>query len=365
MKTVHPDYKNCGLNVISSIMRYYGACCGQETHPLIDRLLQKNYQNIVFMLFDGMGMDVLERYLPEEGFLRRNNSQVMTALYPSTTTNVTSSYETGLAPVEHAWLGWTLYFDEIEKPVDVFINKSNGEEAAEYDVAWRYIPKVSVFEKLEQTGNVKASSVSAFSEDYCVESLEELFRATEELCKDQERHYIYTYWNEPDHTMHGHGCHCNEIGSILREIEERTEQLAKSVGDDTLIILTADHGLIDAVHHYLDDHPRIVEMLRHVPTIEARAASFHVKEEYYQSFPVVFREEYGENFILLKRDEFIRQYLGNGVEHTKIRSFVGDYVALATGNDCIDKWRSDFELKGVHAGLTEQEMLVPLIIAKK
>lgn len=365
MRIVKPDYENCGLNVIASIMRYFGAETDQKTHPCVDRLLEKEYKYIVFMLFDGMGMDVLGHYLPENSFLRSHTEQVMTALYPSTTTNVTSSYETGLAPISHAWLGWTLYFNEIDKPVDVFINKSNGEIAADYDVAWRYIPKESLFDKLNATGNVEACSVSAFTDEYYAETVEDVFEWVKKLCRGDRQRYIYTYWNEPDHTMHGHGCRDERLGDILKDIEARTEQMVRELPDDTLVILTADHGLIDARHHYLDDHPRIEEMLRHQPTIEARAASFHVKAEYLEAFPRVFREEYGEKFLLIPHEDFIMQYLGKGPEHKKIRDFVGDYVALATDRDCIDnRRRSDFELKGVHAGLTEQEMLVPLIVAK-
>ena len=363
MKYVLPDYENCGLNVIASIMKHFGVPGHKKTHPVMDRILEKKYSKVVFMLFDGMGMDVLERYLDESDFLRSHNRHVMKAVYPSTTTNVTSSYETGLYPKEHAWLGWTLYFDEIEKPVDIFINKSNGEEAAEYDVAWRYIPKESLFDKVTEAG-VEACSVSAFTDEYYAETTEDLFAITKELCEKEGRRYIYTYWNEPDHHMHGHGCHVEELGDILKEISARTEKLVSQIPDDTLVILTADHGLIDAKHHYLDDHPRIADMLRHVPTVEARAASFHVKKESLADFPRVFREEYGENFLLLSRDEFIDQFLGEGEEHPKLRDFVGDYMALSTDRDCIDKYRSDFELKGVHAGLTPQEMLVPLIIAK-
>ena len=365
MKIIKPDYHNCGLNVVSSILKYFDVSCTQPTHPFMDRMLEKGYRNIVFMLFDGMGMDVINRFLPEDSYIRTHIAKELTAVYPSTTTNATTSLECAQAPVEHAWLGWTLYFDEINKPVDIFLNKSNGEPAAEYDVAWEYIPKVSLFEKFANRDDVAAISISAFSDEYYAENMQELFSLTNSVCHKPGKHYVYTYWNEPDHTMHGEGCSSVLLSEILREIDDRTRALAESLPEDTLLLLTADHGLIDARHHYLDDHPRIAEMIKHVPTIEARAASFHVKEEYMDVFPQIFREEYGENFLLMNRKEFTRDYLGNGKMHKKVCDFVGDYMALATDHDCIDKYRSDFELKGVHAGLTEREMIVPLIVAKK
>ena len=36
MKYVLPDYENCGLNVISSIMKHFGVPGYKKTHPVMD-----------------------------------------------------------------------------------------------------------------------------------------------------------------------------------------------------------------------------------------------------------------------------------------------------------------------------------------
>ena len=363
MQIIKPDYHNCGINVTSSILKHYGAQFSHATHPVVDQALEKGYRHIVFALFDGMGISLLERMLPASSFLRRHMRTSMTAVYPSTTTCATTSIESARCPAEHAWLGWTLYFHEIEKAVDVFTNRSEGEEAAEYDVASRYIPRTSVMDALAAVPDLKTYCISNFTDDVYVETEDELFAAIQAYCQKDEKSYIYVYWNEPDHTMHGRGCYHEDVKTILQNINRKMEALRAQLDEDTLIMITADHGLVDAKHHYLDDHPRIAQMLEHRPTIEARAASFHVRKECLEAFPKVFREEYGEHFLLLDRESFINEYLGEGKVHPKVYAFVGDYMALATDQDCIDGYRSDFELKGVHAGLTADEMLVPLIIA--
>ena len=66
-------------------------------------------------------------------------------------------------------------------------------------------------------------------------------------------------------------------------------------------------------------------------------------------------------------DEYLRQgYAGEGPMHPKFREFLGDYMALATGDRILQYQTPDgidsVEFKAHHAGLTPKEMLVPLIV---
>ncbi len=361
MKIRYPDYFNCGLNVASSIMNYFGAPCAHKTHPVVDTYLAEAPNHVVLMLFDGMSMDVLRRALPEDSFLRRHTAHEMTAVFPSTTTNATTCIETGASPKEHAWLGWTLYFKEIDKPVDIFLNRTEGEISAEYNVAQRYIPRHFLFDQITAAGVAEGCYVSPFG-DIKVNTLDELFDTALALTQGDRRRYVYTYWGEPDHTMHGDGCTHEKVLAIVRDIDARVERFAAALPKGTLLMLTADHGLIDARHHYVEDFPELRDMLIRFPSVETRAASFHVKPDCLSRFPAAFRAAFGENFLLLTRDEFIDGFLGEGEENPKLRDFIGDFMALATDLDCIDGKRGDHELIGMHAGLTKEEMLVPLIV---
>ena len=363
MKILYPDYANCGLNVIASLLRYYGVPCAHTTHEAVDGWLTSAPKNVVLMLFDGMAIDILEKALPKDAFLRRHIAREMTAVYPSTTTNATSCIETGLSPKEHAWLGWTLYFKEIDKPVDIFINRSDGEIAADYHVANRYIPRSFVFDRITAAGVAEASCVSPFG-DVKVDTLDALFSTALSLARDDKKRYIYAYWGEPDHTMHEKGCYDDRVIDIVRDINARAERFCADMPEHTLFMLTADHGLIDARHRYLEDFPAMRDMLIRLPSVESRAASFFVKPECLSAFPAAFRAAYGEHFLLVPREAFIRDFLGDGRERDKLRDFIGDYMALATDADCVDGKRGDHELIGVHAGLTDREMRVPLIAAR-
>ncbi|MBR1584500.1 MAG: alkaline phosphatase family protein [Clostridia bacterium] len=366
MTICKPDYSNCCLNVISSITRAFGLPIPHPTLPFLDEKLQKkDYKNVIVMLFDGMGIDILRRALPEDSFLRTHLPHVLSAVYPSTTTNATTCIECGLSPREAGWLGWTLYFPQIQKPVDIFTNQSEGQPAADYNVAQRFIPREMIFPRIDAAGQAKACCVSRFG-DVTVHSVDEMFDTVLRLARDDQRRYIYAYDGDPDHTMHEDGCYAPSVLNFVRDVDRRVEAFVRELPDDTLLLLTADHGLIDAEFHYLEeDAPELLPMLVHAPSIEARAVSFHVKPEYKAAFPSAFEKHFGKHFLFMTGDAFIRDYLGDGETRPAVYDFVGDYMALATDPWCIQARRGNHELKGVHAGLTEQEMRVPLIVAKE
>ena len=83
-----------------------------------------------------------------------------------------------------------------------------------------------------------------------------------------------------------------------------------------------------------------------------------------RDFKERFEKEFGDKFILFDRDEFIEKgFCGPGEPHPKSLDFIGDVVAVATDDTALwhDNGAADV-FKALHAGFTEQEMKVPLII---
>ena len=365
MQIMFPDYENCGLNVVSSLMAYFGAPSRHKRHPMVESMLEGGkYRSAVLMLFDGMGMDALERFCAPDGFFRSRLKCEMTAVYPSTTTCATTSIECCRAPAEHGWLGWTLYFEAIDRHVDAFLNTYNGEPAADYPVAETFLPRRFVYRDINAAGKAEAHFISHHCDDLRIDTLDELTEQVRAQCEKPGRHFLYTYWNDPDHTMHDQGVTSDSVRDIILDIERRIESLAAALPEDTLLMITADHGLIDAKHLYVEDHPELMRALKRDTSIEPRATAFYVKDEYKKAFPDLFRECFGDDFMLLEREEFISRFLGPGERNPLLGSLVGDHMALACGPECIDMRRRDHSLIGVHAGLTAAEMRVPLITAR-
>ena len=76
-------------------------------------------KNIVLLVLDGMGLDVLKTHAPD-GFLMKNCEARLSSVYPCTTTSVLTTFETGLTPIEHGWLDWSHYFKEIGNGSDTY-----------------------------------------------------------------------------------------------------------------------------------------------------------------------------------------------------------------------------------------------------
>ncbi len=110
-----PDYTDSILNLSNSILKYYGIEPFHETHPGADYLLSKNFPHVVVILLDGLGMNILERNLTYRDFLRRNLYSDYSSVFPPTTTSSTTTFLSGLSPVEHGWLGWDVYFKQEDK----------------------------------------------------------------------------------------------------------------------------------------------------------------------------------------------------------------------------------------------------------
>lgn len=360
----YPDYDRSILSVASSVLKHFGVTdCEHKSLPELDELLNKNYKNVIVMLFDGMGTSVLKEHLAEDAFLRPHHLTNISSVYPSTTVAALTAIESGYSPIETGWIGWDLYFDEIGENVTVFKNtlQRNGKPAAEYNFPFKYIPYKRIFQRIEEVrGRKTAYCVSAFSK-YRSKSVHHICKTVYRLSKRRNQKYIYTYWHQPDNIMHIQGVHSTEAKNEVEMINREVEKLCKKL-KNTLIIITADHGQIDCVNEYLEDYPVLKDMLKIPPSVEPRALSLFIKEGKAETFKEEFNKVFGDSFRLMTKEEvFAENLLGYGTAHAKTKDFIGDYLAVATSNVILNYERSDFEPIGGHAGLVKEEMTVPFI----
>lgn len=361
----YPNYDKSILSIASSVLNHFGVKdCQHKTLPEFDELLNKDYKNVIVMLFDGLGVSAINEHLSENDFLRKHFVCPISSVFPSTTVAATTSIESGYSPAETAWLGWDLYFDEIGKNVAVFRNtlQENGEPAADYNVAWKYIPYKRIFERIEEVnGKGSAHCVSPFSK-YHSKSVHDICKAIKRLSRKRQKKYIYSYWYQPDKAMHGCGVKSRQAHEQILLINKEIERLCKHL-KNSLVIITADHGLCDSINEYLEDYPELSAMLKIPPSIEpSRALSFFVKDGMQEEFRNEFNKHFGDDFILMTKEEvFAENLFGFGKPHPKTYDFVGDFLAIATGEKSLLIEREEHTFIGVHAGLTEEEMTVPFI----
>lgn len=362
-----PDYSRCGVNLAASILRYFGADNGHSGLPELDAVLsQKKYQNLVLMLFDGMSMDALEYHLSKDSFARRHVVSVLSAVFPSTTTAATTSITSGLEPGSHGWIGWTLHFEQIKKSVDIFINRVQftKELAGQESAVKTWFPYTPVTELITRSGQATGRSVSPF-DDVIIDNIGDLFAQTSRLMGEEGRHYIYAYWPEPDHLMHVKGCRDEAVRQVITDIDRRLEDFLHQLGPEDLVLVTADHGLVDGIPDFFEDHPALESMLRISPCVEPRAAALYVHEEYIEVFPEAFKEAFGDHYLLMNQKQALESGLfGKGLMREELSSLIGDYFAVSAGPYALYQKHEHCGLIGMHGGLTEAEMNVPLIILR-
>ncbi|MCK5731504.1 MAG: nucleotide pyrophosphatase, partial [Tenericutes bacterium] len=59
---IFPDYNKCLMNISTSIIKHYGAGTKFSTLPILDNELDKDYRNVVVILVDAMGSEILKKH---------------------------------------------------------------------------------------------------------------------------------------------------------------------------------------------------------------------------------------------------------------------------------------------------------------
>ncbi len=363
MEIMYPDYDNCITNLACSVMKRFGVAPPNPTLPLADKLLERGTRNTVLMLLDGMGLNIMENNLAPDGFFKRNLAWVYSSVFPPTTVAATTSLDSGLYPVQTAWLGWTGYFKDLDKNVEYFTNKDfDTEEPIEFiNAARTYVSYREICSIINEETNSRAYYLAPFTEPF-PEDFDGLCREVERVCSLPGKKYIYAYWHEPDSVMHRKGCFSEKAKNVLQEIERRTEELARALKDkDTTFLITADHGHINSPKRVITDYPDIMECLVRMPSIEPRCVNMFVKDGMGEQLERAFAEHFPEDFMLLTREEVKKRGLfGRGAPHPRFDDMLGDYLAVAVGDISLYN-KSSKNFKANHAGLTRQEMEIPLL----
>ena len=368
-----PDYANSVLGVPTSILKHYGVPARHASLSEMDAILARGYKNVVMMIFDGFGSNLV----PADGFTGKHKIRDLSSVFPCTTAVSTMTLYSGMAPIEHGWMGWACNVQENDKCTVLFTARDfySGDPVSDkYLESLWYKPITmqvadatgikthGVFPEFLQPVKPKGICTTTTTD------MDDMFEKVKNICNSggEGRQFILSYWPDPDFLMHGIGTMVEPVKELIAKIDAKLKDLAAAV-KDTLIIVTADHGHIDVTESILlNDYPDILDCLTRYPSLELRTVSFDVKPEKAQEFQNLFNKHFGADFILMPGAEYISRFLGPGAPHPRVSEFIGDFIAIATGGRIIQYHPTDVEklnkFKGYHGGLTEIEMKVPLIV---
>ena len=360
-----PDFDNCILNISATLAEFLGCDNKNTTLEILKAELQKNYKNIICICFDGMGIHPIKLNLPQDDFLRKNIKQVVKSTFPSTTTCATTTINTNKYPLEHGWLGWSVYFENLGKVIEIFLD-TDAWTGEKYEISQKPIETTEFYfdsAKTDYQINTVLPpyvKVKNHKNNNVYETKEQFFSSLQNVCKQQGKQFCYAYYPEPDHTMHDFGASSSQAKELIQDISKNIENLYKNT-KNTLFVIFADHGHAD-VEGYIEIYKdqEIMDMLEIYPYLDGRAVAFKVKPQHKQQFAKIFEQKYGKDFEIYESKKLIDMgFFGKtGNKH----NLLGDYIAIGTytHKQMLLTPRSD-EFKSHHTSLTE-EMEVPLIL---
>lgn len=373
---IMPNYENSILNLINSILRHYNIKTKYKGLNQLKKYLQKDYKNVVLIVLDGMGYNILKDHSPE-GFFMKNHNSIITSVCPSTTTAAMTTYYSGKPPIETGWIAMSQYYKEHGRQIETlrerYTHTHKKLDNERFDII-KLMEYKTVYEQIEEMG-VKAYEINP---DHCKsrskrninsKTVELMCDNIKAICTNNEKNFILAYNDNPDVLLHKNGCQSTEVKEFIKSAEEKIQKLCQDLKDtNTLILVSADHGHkeIGKVYNILDLDD-IQECMIMPPAFESRAVTFWVKDNKKKEFEGIFNEKFKNEFMLFTKEEFLeKKFLGEGNQHKKIDDFIGNYIAIAI-SDAIIKLDSNLApLKGnkkaTHCGFTKYEMEVPLIV---
>ncbi len=371
-----PTYDASGLaGVLPAVVRSLGVAepAGERDGPR-DLLDLAPARRAVVVLIDGLGYDLLRQRSGHAPFLRGllPAAYRLCAGFPSTTATSLGTFGTGLPPGAHGLVG----YEVLIPGEDRLLNELSWENGPDPRI-WQ--PSQTVFERaaadgvavtrigpgfFDGSGLTNAalrggSFKAAHSLDARVDSALEAVRAS-------KRALVYLYWGELDKVGHVHGCQSWEWGDELELIDRSLARLVASVPSDTSVLVTADHGMVDAPHALRIDLAHDAELalgVRHVGG-EPRALQLYCEPGATDDVIATWRERVEARAWVLSRDEAIRHGLFGAVsEHVLPR--IGDIIVAMRDNFAIVDSRTArpklLALLGLHGSLTPEEVAIPLL----
>ena len=311
-----PDYKHCILNLVSSILKHYNVKDTHSTLPELDKYLQNNYKNIVLVILDGMGENVLKNASPN-GIFMKNQVNTITTVFPSTTTAALTTYYSGKAPIETGWIAWSQYFKEIGRSVDMLPYQDSYTKSLicrdNFDV-YKELKYLTTYEQISSASqDVKTYEIMPSHCDMrsnnCIHirNLKDLCNSIETLCKSDEKKYVFAYFDNPDGLNHKYGWDSDNTKDFILEAEMLFKNLTENIKNtDTLLVISADHGHNNINHNYysfeLDELKSCYIM---PPSLEPRFVSFWIKNDKKDYFEKTFKNMFDGEFLLYTKKEFM------------------------------------------------------------
>ncbi|MGO4383903.1 alkaline phosphatase family protein [Specibacter sp. RAF43] len=338
-------------------------------------------RRICVVLVDGLGKRLLKQRAGHAPFLRAvmaadgdgGHPRTLHASFPSTTATSLTSLGTGTVPGRHGMLGYDVLDPGQDKVVNLLGNWDPGVDPL------RWQPQPTVFEQLD--GRIPTATVSlprfksspmtsaalrgsTFLGATSPQARIELAAAT---LAENPTMLMYLYWSELDKAGHAHGTDSAQWEHQLEELDAAMKRLAATAPADTLILLTADHGMVDVPRGARVDYsqfPELVAGVRHTAG-EPRMVHLYLEADTdADALAAAWLDRFGAKAWVVSRAEAIAAgYFGSVSAEAAPR--IGDLLIVARETIAFYDLRrvraQAMDVVGQHGSITKAERDVPLL----
>lgn len=325
------------------------------------------------------------RNLPQDSFLRRHFVQEMHASCPSTTACALTSIATAQYPNRHGIAGWFTHIPSLGHTVATlpFTDRRTGESLASRGIGVDKVlllPPIAPRLTHRPLTIVPAIIANTIYNTYSRGGTDGagyhsiahgMDRIAAYVGGSPEPTYTHLYLPEIDALCHRRGVGHPHVLDLAVQIDHQLARLADLLRGRARIVVGADHGLIDVPKPdqtlLMSDDP-MLQMLHVPPSGDARLPIFHLRPSRHDEFVASFHARFGDRMLLVPTDEVERlELFGAGPCSVAARPRFGDYVGVPFRPATLS-YHSPTKPLGelyvaVHAGLSPEEMLTPLVIA--
>ncbi len=336
-------------------------------------------QRVCVVIVDGLGRRLLEKAATSAPFLAALLAAggSLTAGCPSTTATSMGSFGTGLPPGRHGLVG----YEVMDPDRGVLLNELKWDPATD-PIAWQ--PHPTVFQTLagagvqvtqignpEFAGSGLTTAALRGGRFIGAKRLHERVDLAVDALSGPGQSLAYLYWGDVDGAGHLYGWRTREWRRVLRQADRELARLARTLPTGTLLVITADHGMLDVPHQDRWDLASLPDLSRGVAILggEGRFAQVYCEPaagpDEVMAIAARFADVIGDRAWVRTRDQAIAAGWFGQVED-RVRGRIGDVIVAGIGSFALVDSRTArpqvLKLIGQHGSLTETEQLVPLLV---
>ncbi len=327
--------------------------------------------HVVVVMLDGLGHLQLDARRGHAPFLRSIESSVVTAGYPTTTAASLALFGTGQPAGRTGMTGYTAHNPETGGLANLVSWEGAGDPHA-----WQREP--SLLECADEAGlTVTAIGKRRFAGSGLTKAAlhggtfigaDHLdARIDAAIAVAREPGVTYLYWGEIDSAGHHHGWGSSEWVAALEDADRELKRLARSLPRGAVMVVTADHGMVDVTGAPRWDVEEVPGLREGVALVagEPRATHLHLEQGVDPDAVVArWQDILGVHAAVGTRQDVIDAGLVGAMD-TAVADRFGDVIVAMAGRATVVDSRTQtpksMELIGVHGSLTQEELYVPLL----